>query len=39
MSDDEPYYHDEILYNLTITNDASVDYTSMLTVVDSLPKG
>ncbi|WP_407421692.1 hypothetical protein [Methanobrevibacter sp.] len=39
VSDDTPYYHDEILYNLTITNGASVDYTNLLTVVDSLPKG
>ena len=39
VSDERPHYHDEILYNLTITNNGPVDYTNVLTVVDSLPDG
>ncbi|WP_407422673.1 hypothetical protein, partial [Methanobrevibacter sp.] len=35
----EPYYHEEILYNLTIINVGTTVYTNNLTVVDSLPAG
>ena len=34
-----PYYHDEILYNLTIVNKGNVTYENVVTVVDSLPDG
>ena len=35
----EPYYNDEIVYNLTIINTGNTVYTNYLTVVDSLPAG
>ena len=34
-----PYYHDNVTYNLTITNTGNNDYTDVLTVIDSLPDG
>ncbi|WP_458402816.1 right-handed parallel beta-helix repeat-containing protein, partial [Methanobrevibacter sp.] len=34
-----PYYHDEIMYNLTIVNTGTTVYTNQLTIIDSLPDG
>ncbi|WP_405264669.1 hypothetical protein [Methanobrevibacter sp.] len=39
VSNDNPNYNEEILFNLTITNNATVNYTGILRVVDSLPVG
>ena len=39
VSNDTPYYHEEINYNLTVVNTGINDYTNVLTVVDSLPEG
>ena len=34
-----PYYHGEVVYNLTIRNVGSNEYSDNLTVIDSLPEG
>ena len=39
VSNDTPYYHDVIEYNLTVVNSGSGNYMDNLTVVDSLPDG
>ena len=39
VSNVNPNNNEEILFNLTITNNAAVNYTNMLGVVDTLPAG
>ncbi len=39
VSNDTPYYHEEIEYNLTVVNVGSDNYMDNLTVIDSLPNG
>ena len=39
VSNSTPYYHDEVLYYLTISNTGNVTYENMLKVIDSLPEG
>ena len=39
VSNSTPYYHDIVEYNLTIINTGDINYTNILTVVDSLPEG
>ena len=38
-SDTRPYYHDIIVYNLTVTNTGNITYDKILTIVDELPEG
>jgi uncharacterized repeat protein (TIGR01451 family)/fimbrial isopeptide formation D2 family protein len=33
------YYHDDVLFNLTVINDGEYDFTRNVTVVDNLPDG
>ena len=33
------YYHDDVLFNLTVINDGEYDFTRNITVVDNLPDG
>ena len=37
VNNDTPYYHEEVLYNLTVVNTGADNYTDVLTVVDVLP--
>ena len=39
VSNHTPYYHEELIYNLTVVNVGSGNYTDNLTVIDSLPVG
>ena len=39
VNNDTPYYHEEVLYNLTVVNTGADNYTDVLTVVDVLPVG
>ena len=39
VNNDTPYYHEEVLYNLTVVNTGADNYTDVLTVIDSLPAG
>ena len=39
VSNETPYYHDEILYTITVTNKGTTMYVNNLTVDDSLPDG
>ncbi|WP_296881651.1 hypothetical protein [uncultured Methanobrevibacter sp.] len=39
VSNDTPYYHEEIEYNLTVVNVGSDNYMDNLTLIDSLPDG
>ena len=39
VSNSTPYYHDEVLYYLTINNTGNVTYENVLKVIDSLPEG
>ena len=37
VNNSTPYYHEEVLYNLTVVNTGADNYTDVLTVVDVLP--
>jgi len=39
VNNTKPFYHEDVLYNLTVVNSGDYDYTLNVTVIDSLPVG